>query len=50
MSIGLELIKFMVKNKALIWDMVKEMSKECLVISVSHDTQTVEKYADRIIL
>ena len=37
------------KNKALIWDMVKEMSKECLVISVSHDTQTVEKYADRII-
>jgi len=37
------------KNKTLIWDMVKEMSKECLVISVSHDTQTVEKYADRII-
>lgn len=37
------------KNKALIWDMVKEMSKECLVISVSHDTHTVEKYADRII-
>ncbi len=37
------------KNKTIIWDLVKEISKNCLVISVSHDSAMVEKYADRII-
>lgn len=37
------------KNKTIIWDLVKEISKNCLIISVSHDSAVVEKYADRII-
>lgn len=37
------------ENSRKIWDIIKNVSKKCLVIAVSHEKYVVDDYADRII-
>lgn len=37
------------KNKKIIWDLIKKISENCVVIAVTHDDSIIEQYADRIL-
>lgn len=37
------------ENSRLIWDVLKKMSKDILIVAVSHDDAVVKEYADRVI-
>lgn len=37
------------ENSRKIWDIIKKVSKTCLVLAVSHEKHVVDDYADRII-